>query len=441
MADAPAPVTAAVLAERLAAGAISAREVVDACLARIAEREPTMRAFAHVDPDHARAMADALDRHRKAGRPLGALHGLPVGVKDVIDTRDYPTENGTAQDVGRRPREDATLVARLRAAGAVVIGKTATTELAFQTPAATMNPHNADRTPGGSSSGSAVAVADGMVPLAIGTQTGGSVIRPASFCGVVGYKPSHGAISMTGVLAHSEHLDTAGVFAATLADAALLAGALMGHDPRDPRTRVEPVPDLPAAARAQPPVTPRFAVVRGPTWEHASEDMGGLLAEVREALEDGADDVDLPEVFLNAPPSHRRLMTVGFARNLARYVDGGAVGAAMREGVEEGRATSAVDYLAAVDWRTALIAGIERVFDRYDAILTAAAPGEAPGRETTGSAAFNALWTMLGTPAITLPMGTGSTGLPLGLQVVGRPREDARLVRTAAWLERRLGGR
>jgi Asp-tRNA(Asn)/Glu-tRNA(Gln) amidotransferase A subunit family amidase len=433
------PLTAAALAERIAAGALSARDAVEACLARIAERDPIIHAFAHIDPDHARAQADALDRHRKAGRALGPLHGVPVGVKDIIDTRDYPTENGTPIDSGRRPRQDATIVARLRAAGAVVIGKTVTTELAFFNPGPTHNPHDLGHTPGGSSSGSAAAVADGMIPLAIGSQTAGSVIRPASFCGVVGVKPTRGLVSLAGVLTLSEPLDTAGVFATDLADAALLLDVIAGHDPADPRTRPEPKPHLFDAARAEPPLPPTFAIVDGPTWDEASDAVGGLLDEVEATLGDRADRVALPDVYANARPALMRIMKVGFARHLRPYAERGGLSQVLSDAIAEGAGTLATDYLAALDWQPTLAAGLDRIFDRYDAILTPAAPGEAPeGLHATGNAAFNVLWTLVGTPALTLPVGRGAKGLPVGLQVVGRAGEDARLLRAANWLQRRI---
>lgn len=433
--------SATLLAERLAAGALSARDAVEACLSRIAERDGEIRAFAHLDADHARAQADAVDRHRKAGRAIGPLHGVPVALKDIVDTADMPTENGTVLDAGRRPARDAFIAARLRAAGAVIIGKTVTTEFAFMHPGPTRNPHAPEHTPGGSSQGSAAAVADGMVPLAVGTQTAGSVIRPASFCGVVGMKPTHGAISLAGVLATCRPLDTAGVFATTIEDTALLARTLMGHDPADDRTRPVAVPDLLAAAGRDPPVRPRLAIVKGPTWDQASEDVAGLLAEVGEALGEVAEPVELPDVFDNAWPAHQRLMKTGFARNLRHYRARGEaeVSEVMRAAMDEGAAVSAVDYLSALDWQEALRAGLGRVLDRYDAILAPSAPGEAPhGLGSTGNAAFNFLWTFVGAPCITLPVAKGSTGLPVGLQLVGRPGEDGRLFSVARWLNQTL---
>ena len=260
------------LRDRLASGAVRAVEYVDACLALIAEREPVVRAWAWLDADFARAQARALDARRQSGAAIGPLHGVPVALKDIIDTKGIPTENGTPVDAGRVPGADAALVARLRAAGAIILGKTVTTEAAFMHPGATTNPHNPGHSPGGSSQGSAAAVAAGMVPLAVGTQTGGSVIRPASFCGVVGFKPSFGMIGRTGILPQSPFLDTVGVFARSVPDAALLAEVLSGHDVGDPATDPAPTPRLLATAQAKVPVTPMFAFVRLPGYGDAAPD-------------------------------------------------------------------------------------------------------------------------------------------------------------------------
>ena len=433
--------TAIELAERIAAGAITARAAAEACLARIAERDAVVRAFVHLDPEYVLATADRLDAHRKSGRALGPLHGVPVALKDVIDTADMPTENGTPLDAGRRPRTDATITARLRSAGALILGKTVTTAMAYREPGPTTNPHNTAHTPGGSSQGSAAAVADGMVPLAVGTQTGGSVIRPAAFCGVVGFKPTHGAISLAGVLSTSTPLDTAGVFATNLTDAARLAEVLMGYDPADERTAMAAPPRLEAGAIAETPVEPTLAIVRGPAWPTASEETVGLFAEIADMLGERADEVELPDIYANGPAAHQRLMTVGFARHLKHYRERSEEGvdAWVRAAIDDGEAVSAVDYLAALDWQVALRAGLDRLLNRYDAIVTPAAAGTAPeGLSMTGDAAFQLLWTFVGAPTVTLPVGQGENGLPLGVQVVGRPGEDARLLRTAAWLQGKL---
>jgi Asp-tRNA(Asn)/Glu-tRNA(Gln) amidotransferase A subunit family amidase len=420
--------------DRMVRGEFSAVELLEAYLQRVAAREPEVGAFAFLDEALARKAAKAADDYRGTGRSLGSLHGLPVGVKDIIDTADMPTENGTVIDSGRRPAKDAEVVRRLRQAGAIVMGKTVTTELAFFAPGKTRNPHNPAHTPGGSSSGSAAAVAAAMAPLAIGTQTFGSVIRPASFCGVVGFKPSYGLISRTGARLLAPALDTVGVFARTVTDAALLADALAGHDPSDPDMRLVPPPRMLDVALSDPPVTPDLAFVKTPAWEEAEPATKEAFAELTSALGKQCTDVALPEVFNEWAGAHRALMRAGMARNLHTYYRRGKdkLSPALRALLEDGMNVTAVDYLAALDWRKALINGLEQLFDRYDAIITPAATGEAPsGLEATGNPIFNGLWTLCGVPAITLPLLQGPAGLPLGVQLVGRYGEDARLLRTA----------
>jgi Asp-tRNA(Asn)/Glu-tRNA(Gln) amidotransferase A subunit family amidase len=308
-------------------------------------------------------------------------------------------------------------------------------------PTATKNPHNPAHTPGGSSAGSAAAVAAGMVPLAVGTQTGGSVIRPASFCDVVGFKPSHGLIPRTGVVTQAVELDTIGTMARTVGDAALLADALQGYDTGDPST----VPCAPLrlceTALSDVPVTPSFALVRTPVWGEADGWLQDAFAELATELGDDCDEVELPDTFANAWPAHRTVMTVGFARNLGHYMDSAAdrLSRHMCEAIEEGRSVRAIDFLAARDWREVLNAGLEEIFRRYDAIVTPAAPGEAPSSlDTTGKPVFNVLWSFLGTPAVTLPLLSGPNGMPAGVQLVGPRGEDARLLRTANWLNEKL---
>ncbi|GAB5447342.1 amidase [Gymnodinialimonas sp.] len=433
--------SALALRDQLADGSLAARTVADACLDHIAAREAELHAFAHLNPDYVRAQADALDAHRKAGRPLGPLHGVPVALKDIIDTADYPTENGSALDAGRRPAEDAVLVARLRAAGALIVGKTVSTEFAFIHPGPTRNPHNLAHTPGGSSQGSAAAVGAGMVPLALGSQTAGSTIRPASFCGTVGFKPTHARVPMTGVLPVAPPLDTIGAFALSVADAALLIDACQGYCPVDRYSRDAPLESLVTAARATPPVPPRFAIVAGPDAADLSPDVTGLLDEMADFLGDRADRVDLPAVFANAEAAHWQMMVANYARNLRHYRERGeaAISETLLAALDEGAKVSAMQYLSALDWQAALLNGILPIFERYDAIMTPATMGEAPASlDTTGDSRPCRLWTFLGTPAITIPAGKGSSGMPIGIQLVGRKHEDGRLLRTAAWLEAAL---
>ena len=424
-------------ARQIREGKISSEELTRACLARIEAREAEVQAWAFLDPEHALRQARAADEWRKRGRPLGPLHGLPVGVKDIIDTADMPTENGTVLHAGRRPRQDATLVSLLRAAGAIILGKTVTTELAVYGPNKTRNPHNLEHTPGGSSSGSAAAVADGMVPLAIGTQTNGSVIRPASFCGVYGFKPSHGLIPRTGVLVQSPPLDTVGVMAANLEDLALLAEPLMAFDAKDPASRPRARPNLLDALSEAPPVPPKLAFVRSPVWDQAEKDAKAGFAELVEALADQVEDVELPSAFQDAIELHRSVMEADLAKSFAREYERGRdrLSARLREMIERGQEIRAVDYNRAVQRISALNAALAEVFGTYDAILTPAAPGEAPqGLGSTGSPIFCTIWTFCGTPAVTLPLLTGASGLPIGVQLVGEKGDDARLLRTARWL-------
>ena len=426
------------LRDRLASGALHAAEVAAAMLQRIASVEPTVQAWAWLDSDHVMKEARRLDALRASGRPVGPLHGVPVAIKDVIDTKGMPTEYGTPLEAGRIPREDAAVVERLRAAGALIMGKTVTTELAFLHPGKTRNPANPAHTPGGSSSGSAAAVAAGMVPLAVGTQTGGSVIRPAAFCGVVGFKPGFGMIPRRGVLLQSPSLDTVGVFARDIEGAALLCDVLFGHDAGDPASLVMAPPRVLSIAASQPPVRPMLAMVAPPGMdEHAADDTKLALEELVGVLGDGAFGAPLPNAFDEAAAIRERINFAEMAKSYYGFEKRGRdmLSDEMRAALDTGRRTLARDYLAALDWPDVLYAGLEEIFERCDAIVTPATPGPAPeGLESTGDAIFNGLWTMLGTPAVTIPVFQAANGLPMGLQLVGRRGDDARLLRTARWL-------
>jgi Asp-tRNA(Asn)/Glu-tRNA(Gln) amidotransferase A subunit family amidase len=417
-------------------GRITSVELVSDCLKRVDEVEGKVQAWAFLDRDHALRQAETADEHRRHGHATGPLHGVPIGIKDIFDTGDLPTELGSPLWAGRTPRRDAVAVAMLRAAGAVILGKTVTTEYAYFTPGKTRNPHDPGRTPGGSSSGSAAAVAALMVPGAIGSQTNGSVIRPSSFCGVVGFKPTHGLIPRSGALVLSRALDHVGVFARSVEDAALLAEAMVGFDAEDPDTRPTARPPLAATAASAPPLPPRFAFVRTPAWPQAEPVLGPAFAELVEALGEAASEVELGASFDRATGLHRIIMEVEMAHNLHRdYEQGGdKLSPALRALIERGRAHPAVDYTRALAGAAALNTMLDPVFDEYDAILTPAAPGEAPPPDTTGNPAFCTIWTYLGTPAVTLPLLQGENGLPIGVQLVGRRGGDARLLRTARWL-------
>ncbi|MGE0253793.1 MAG: amidase [Alphaproteobacteria bacterium] len=426
-------------ADAIVAGTTSAAEVAEACLARIAATDEAVQAWAFLDPEHVRRQAADADRARRDGRPTGPLHGVPLAIKDVFDTADMPTEYGSPIHAGHRPRRDAWPVGRLRAAGAVIVGKSVTTEFAWYRPGKTRNPHDPARTPGGSSSGSAAAVGAGMVPGALGTQTNGSVIRPASYCGVVGFKPSHGLIARTGTLMLSRALDHVGVFARSVEDAALLAEVLAGDDAGDPDTRPSARPPLLATALGEPPHKPRIAFVRTAVWDQAE-------ATTRTAFEGLAAGLGIAEVVL--PPAfdvgldlHRTVADVEIAHYLAREyaTSRDLLSEPLRTLIARGHTTPAPTYLAARAEVTTLAATLDALFDDCDVMLTPAATGEAPrGLAATGSPAFCTLWTLLGVPAISLPLLKGPAGMPLGVQLVGRRGEDAKLLRTARWLAKAL---
>jgi len=411
------------LAAGIEAGTITPLAVVDLCAEAIARREAAIGAFVALDIAAARRAAAAPQLR------LAPLRGLPLGVKDIFDTADLPTRYGSPIYVGHQPKADAALVALVQRAGGVVLGKTVTTELASLEPAATRNPHNAVHTPGGSSSGSAAAVAAGMVPIALGSQTGGSVVRPAAFCGVAGFKPSFRLLPTVGMKCFAWSLDTAGLFAASVADLAFAAAAITGRDLRIDRH--EPAP-------------PTIALVRTHLWDQASTDMRAACEHAARAAQSAGariKELDLPSIFATAMQAHRIIQDYEAYRALAFEID--------RRWVQLGPtlqrqlgAAAEIDVTAYDDARrTARQA--RRLFAELmadiDVILTPSAPGAAPhGLGSTGDPMFNRLWTLLGPPCINVPGLTDASGLPLGVQIVGRFARD-RIALEAAWfLERAL---
>jgi len=437
-----ATLTASESAPKLREGLITSEELVGACLERIRATEPIVQAWQFIDEEHALAQARAADDRRRSGEGVGPLNGIPVGIKDIIDTGDMPTENGTVLHKGRTPRTDAAVVAKLRGAGAVIMGKTVTTECAYFNPGKTRNPHNPEHTPGGSSSGSAAAVAAQMVPLALGSQTAGSVIRPGAFCGDYAFKPTHGLIPRTGVLTLSRTLDHIGMFARSLDDLALLAEELVGYDEGDPDTRPRARMPFREVLDEEPPLAPMFAFVKTPHWDRADADAKEAYGELIEALGERVEEVELPLLAGNAWDLQRTIMEAEMASNLAPLWDAGKeqLSERLRGLMERGREARAFDYQRALASRAPIIAGFDELFmERYDAILTPPALGTAPkGLGATGDPVFCVLWTLLGMPAVTLPLMQGANGLPLGVQLVGRRNFDARLLRTARWLEQKL---
>jgi Asp-tRNA(Asn)/Glu-tRNA(Gln) amidotransferase A subunit family amidase len=429
--------------ELMRAGRISSVELVEACLERIRETEPQVEAWIYLDPEYAVTQAKAADDWRLSGRPIGGLHGIPVGLKDIIDTGDMPTENGSVLHAGRTPSRDAAVVERLRAAGAVIMGKTVTTEFATRTPGKTRNPHNPAHTPGGSSSGSAAAVAAGMVPLALGSQTGGSTIRPGAYCGVYALKPTRGLVSRHGMFQLSRSLDHVGLFARTVEDLALLLEEIAGHDERDPDTHPRARAPYRAVAMEEPPIEPRFGFFRSGRWSAIAEDARAGLEEVVEHLGGRVEEFELSTGADELAEWHRVIMDAELAVNLKREWETGRdrLSAPLRARIEHGHAVRAPEYLAAKAAAAPLMATFTELFEqRYDAILTPAVDGTAPaGLESTGDPAFCTLWTMLGLPSMSLPLLHGADGLPLGVQLVGPRHGDGRLLRTARWLAESVG--
>ena len=426
--------SATALAQRLRAGDCTAEAAVQSCLARIAAVEVEVQAWAHLDPGYALAQARDADRRRAEGLPLGALHGVPVGLKDIIDTRDFATENGTVLHAGRRPEVDATLVTRLRAAGAIMLGKTVTTELATYTPGKTRNPYHPAHTPGGSSSGSAAAVAAQMVPLAVGTQTNGSVIRPASYCGVYGFKPTYGLIPRGGVLKQSRALDQIGVFARTMDDIALITGQLIGADPADPDTLPGVGMSLRDVATQSPP---RIAFIRTPPWARMDADAQVVFEGLVSRLAGHVTELALPGPALQAWDWQRIVMETDIAANYAPAWENGRdrLSASLRAQIERGRATVPAAYQQALAQIPPVSAALAGIFADCDAILTPSTTGTAPrGLASTGDPSFCTLWTYCGMPALTLPLLSGANGLPIGVQLVGPRLGDAGLLRTGRWL-------
>ena len=433
--------TAAAAARAIRAGEISSQDLVQDCLDRITEVDDTVQAWTSLDREYALEQARASDEFRRSGAPIGPLHGVPVGIKDIFDTKDHPTQYGSALHQGRKTTHDATVVALLRQAGAIILGKTVTAEFAVLSPGKTTNPYDPLRTPGGSSSGSAAAVAAGMVPLALGTQTNGSITRPASYCGVVGYKPSFGLVSRHRVLRTSHNLDQVGVFARTLEDAALMAEIIIGFDEQDADTLLDPRPDLLAKTVEEPPMPPRFAYIKGPAWSQCEPTTQAAFGELAEALGDRIEAVELGSVYDEVFDWHRLIMEADIAKNLFEdYKRGGdLMSPLLREMIERGRNVKAVDYNLAVDRMAMFAKAFTGMFAEFDAIITPAATGEAPlGLESTGNPACATLWTFAGMPSLTMPLLQGEAGLPLGVQMVAARGDDARLFRNASWLTKHL---
>ena len=414
-------------AERIRRGECSSAALVEACLARVRAREPELQAWAYVDGEGAFAAARERDAEARAGRPRGPLHGVPIGIKDIFDVAGMPTTAGARAFAHTRPGRDSGAVARLRAAGAVILGKTHTTQFAYRDPAPTRNPWNLEHTPGGSSSGSAAAVAARMVAGAIGSQTVGSILRPAAYCGVVGLKGPHGLVPLDGVVPLAWSLDHAGPFARSVADAALLLAVLADHV-------VEPVA----------PAAPRLAVGRQ-LFDRAEPGLRRHLdLVVKRLAEAGArvTELTLPPPFGEIHAAGQVVLEVEAATyHQAMFAKHGSdYGPGMAEMVARGLTRPATEYVAANRARLAFRDAVLPLLEAHDALLSPTAPGPAPaGLGWTGDASLCAPWSSAGVPSLTLPSGVDEAGLPLALQLVQAPGGVARLLGVATWCERALG--
>lgn len=428
----------------LRAKRFSAQEYVTELQARIAARDGAIEAWAHYEPRQGLSAARRFDGHAANAASLLPLGGMPIGIKDIIDTADMPTQIGSPIYKGRRPSRDAFVVERLKQLGAFVMGKTVTTEFAWSFPGKTSNPHNKNHTPGGSSSGSAAAVAAGFVPAALGTQTMGSVIRPAAYCGVVGYKPSYGLISRRGIHPFSNTLDHVGVFARSVTDAGFLAHFLMGFDVSD-ASCVATGGFTPGEFSIKKLATlPRLAFVQTPAWPLADKAQRNCLFERAAVLRRAGarvDDVTLPASFDGAINAAQTIMRCEaatiFAPLQAQHPD--KLSANIDEVIKTGQVFSAFEYLQALALRKQLRAELHDLLRDYDAIITPPATSEAPdGLSATGNPAFCIPWSLLGVPAITIPVAMGPTGLPMGMQIVGDYFTDQKLLGIATWCELKL---
>lgn len=427
-------------AARIASGDLLSEDLVRACLDRTAQLEPGVQAWTFLDRDRSLEQARSADTVRREGKGVGPLHGVPIGIKDIIDTADMPTENGCGAHRGRQPKADAACVTALRRAGAVIMGKTVTTELATFTPGKTHNPRNLEHTPGGSSSGSAAAVGAGMVPGALGTQTVGSVIRPAAFCGVYGFKPTFGLIPRPGVLTQAHSLDTVGVMGRSVEDLALQVDALQGHDERDAASLASSRPQLLKTATGDWPLEPLFVFVKTHAWKDADPSTHEAFGELVEHLGGRIEEIIIDETTARGYAANRLVQKVEMAVHFRSLMERAPelLSDSLKQQIEEGRRIPGVDYLAAIHARDELYATIEDLLQQHGTILTPAALGPAPkGIGATGNPVFCGFWTYLGVPAVTLPL-LEVDGLPMGAQLIGARRDDGRLLRTARWLARHV---
>ena len=425
------------LLRSLRAGGQKVQEVCDLVLQGTGKVEPKLHAFASLEPKLVLEAAQALDTFRLSGRPVGALHGLPIVLSDLIETQQQPTTNGTKIDTAKRGSKDSAVAERLKASGAVLLGKTRVSELGVVTPPETVHPTSLTHRPGNSASGAAAAIAAGLSPMGIGLESCGSVLRPAAYCGIYGMQPSHGSISRRGILPLVPTLDTVGLLGRSLEDLALLGDVLYGYDDQDSSTRLGTAPCLLGTCLSKVPVKPTIAFLELP-FIPADEETQGALAELEEVLGDQAFRVDLPSLFEDGLAAHDLIVKAELSRTLRHYWDRGKEGLsdALQRLLAEGSEIRAKEYLEALDWVKVLRSGLEEILQRCDAFIVPATFGTAPRLDNPEeSTRFQDLWNLCGMPVLSIPLFQSASGMPLGVQLVGPPAGEARLLRTAHWLE------
>ena len=427
------------LAAQLREGEISSVEVCSQYIERIGKFEKDVKAWSHFNKKLLLEKAAEADEHRISGKPLGLLHGLPVAVKDIIGTLDMPTECGTTIRKKMTASQDSEVVNLLKVAGAIIMGKTETTELAYFHPGKTTNPHDYKRTPGGSSSGSAAAVAAYMAPLSIGSQTNGSTIRPASYCGVVGYKPSYGLISRYGILKQSDKLDQVGIFGKSVEDVSLLAKVLIKKDLFDPSTIHYSAEDMIDVCRKGPLFDPKFIFYKTKNWKNLDKESQESFEIFIKTFEKNIEVFDTPSYFDDIPKYHKIIHETDMANNFQLYYKKHKkkLSKEMVSAIERGFKNSATEYAEAIDFMKRSYDSYKEVFEDYHGVLTPASSGVAPkGLGNTGSPEFSTVWTYLGLPSISLPLLTGKNDLPLGIQLIGDKYDDLRFLGVASWVEK-----
>ncbi len=427
------------ISEKIKSGQLTSVEVCKTYIERIKKFDKDIKAWAHFDRKVLLEKATEADEHRKAGKPTGLLHGVPIAVKDIIGTVDMPTECGTVIRKGKSYSQNAEIIDLLHSSGAIVMGKTATSELAYLGPPPTTNPHDKSRTPGGSSSGSAASVAAFMAPASVGSQTGGSVIRPASYCGVVGYKPSYGLISRNGVLRTSYNLDQIGMFGRKVEDVAMLAKVLIKKDKYDPATIHYSTENILSETKKGPIFEPKFIFYKTDHWKIIDKKSRESFEYFIKSFKKNIEIFDTPSYFKDIHKYHQIIHETDLANNFSVYYKKykKKLSKYMLDAISNGNKYTAKEYAEAIDFMKRSYESYEEVFEDYHGVLSPSSPGVAPkGLKSTGTAEFNKVWSYLGTPCISLPLLEGENNLPLGVQLIGNKYDDHRFLGVAKWLEK-----